>query len=207
MADVKISALPAASSANTTDELPANQAGTTRKVTVHQLHEKFVLARDSNTVLINNSATTTSIYSCTIPANVLAADRTARTYLLGQYWHDVGATATFNLRVGYSTTTMYQDASAALAVSATSRPVVLELYLSNKSATNAQQLGGVVLIGTTAGVTTGWGDLATGGTALSLRGTAAIDSTSAATLEVFVTHSTASVHVSFEKLYAFTELI
>lgn len=37
MADVKISALPAASSAAGTDELPANQSGTTRKVTVNQL--------------------------------------------------------------------------------------------------------------------------------------------------------------------------
>lgn len=36
-ADVKISALPAASSAASTDELPANQSGTTRKVTVAQL--------------------------------------------------------------------------------------------------------------------------------------------------------------------------
>lgn len=33
MADVKISALPAATAANNTDEYPANQAGTTRKVT------------------------------------------------------------------------------------------------------------------------------------------------------------------------------
>ena len=32
MADVKISALPAAASANLTDELQANQAGTTRKL-------------------------------------------------------------------------------------------------------------------------------------------------------------------------------
>lgn len=37
MADVKISALPAASSANAADEYPANQAGTTRKVTGTQL--------------------------------------------------------------------------------------------------------------------------------------------------------------------------
>lgn len=37
MADVKISALPAASSAAGTDEIPSNQSGTTRKVTVNQL--------------------------------------------------------------------------------------------------------------------------------------------------------------------------
>lgn len=36
-ADVKISALPAASSANTTDEYPANQSGTTNKVTGAQI--------------------------------------------------------------------------------------------------------------------------------------------------------------------------
>src|SRR5574337_205292 len=37
MADAKISALPAAAGANDTDELPANQAGTTRKVTRAQV--------------------------------------------------------------------------------------------------------------------------------------------------------------------------
>lgn len=37
MADVQISALPAASSAAGTDEIPANQSGTTRKITVDQL--------------------------------------------------------------------------------------------------------------------------------------------------------------------------
>ena len=208
MADVKISALPAATSANTTDELPANQAGTTRKVTVEQLHEKFVLARDSNTVLVNNSTTTTSIYSCTIPANALAADRTAHTYLLGQYWHSVGASATLTLRVGYSTTTMYQENTTTFTASSTSRPIIIDLYLSNKSATNSQQLGGIVFISGTGGATTGWGDLAASATIVAdIRGTAAIDSTSARTFEVFVTHSTASTLVSFEKLYAFTELI
>lgn len=46
MADVKISALPAASSAATADELPGNQSGTTRKITVGQIATR-VIASDA----------------------------------------------------------------------------------------------------------------------------------------------------------------
>lgn len=48
MADVKISALPAASSAASTDELPANQSGTTRKLTVQKISDFVSAASGGN---------------------------------------------------------------------------------------------------------------------------------------------------------------
>ena len=208
MADVKISALPAASSGNSNDELAANQAGTTRKITLERLHDTYVLGRDMSTVTINNSNNTTSIYSVSIPARALGTNRVARTTILGEYRHTAGTAQTMNVRVGYSTTTMYQDTSAAPTVSANSRPVRLEFDLVNRDATNAQALGGLIIFGGPT-ATTGVGDLATDEVISNtpLRGLAAVDSTSAATFEVFVRLSAASTLVSFNKWYGYTELI
>ena len=208
MADVKISALPAATSATSVNEFPANQAGTTRKVTLDQMHEARVLGRDMSTVTINNSAATTSIYSVTIPARELGTNRIARTIIAGEYRHTAGASQTITIRVGYSTTTLYQDASQGASVSAQSRPVFLQFDLGNRGATNAQVLGGYMSVGAGGGTTTGEGNFGTTALLITpIRGLSAIDSTSAATFEVFVTLSAASTLVSFNKWYGYTELI
>lgn len=59
MADVKISALPAATAISLTDEFPANQAGTTRKITLDQLtgglRRNLVFACSDFFSLIENS--------------------------------------------------------------------------------------------------------------------------------------------------------
>ena len=208
MPDVKISALPAASSGNSVDELAANQAGTTRKVTLEQAHDVYVLGRDASTVTINNSNATTSLYSVRIPARALGTNRVALTKLWGEYRHTAGTAQTVAIRVGYSTTTIYYDLSAAPAVSSSSRPMYMEFYLANRGATNAQVLGGTITFGS-GGATTGEGDLATDEIVSNtpIRGLSAIDSTSAATFEVFARLSAASTLVSFNKWYAYTELV
>ena len=209
MADVKISALPAASSGNSLDELAANQAGTTRKLTLEQVQNSFVLGRDMSTVTINNSTATTSIYSVNIPGRILGTNRVARTIIGGEYRHTAGAAQTVTIRVGYSTTTLYQDVSATNAVSANSRPVHMQFILGNRNATNAQVLNGFVLLGDSGGATTGQGNFGTDEiiAVTPMRGLSAVDSTSNATFEVFVRLSAASTLVSFNKWYAYTELI
>jgi len=207
MADVKISALPAASSAASTDEYAANQVGTSRKVTLQQVHDYYVLGRGGAATNINNSTTTTSIYSVGIPANVMGTNRTVRTRLYGEYWHSAGATATLTVRIGLSTTTLYQDASAALAVSANSRPILWDIDLANLAANNSQALLGKINIGGTGGATTGQGDIAAAGTDTEIRGTSAVDTSSAATLDVFVRHSAASTLITYRHWFGYTELI
>lgn len=207
MADVKISALPVASSLTSGHQFAANQVGTTRSVTLQQIVNYPILGRGGVATNINNSTTTTSIYSVLIPANYMGTDGTVRTRLMGEYWHSAGATATLTLRIGLSTTTMFQDASAALAVSANSRPVWIDVNLRNLGATNSQILGGEVNIGGTGGATTGQGDIAAAGTSGIIRGTAAVDTTSDATLDFFITHSVASTLITYRHWAATSELI
>jgi len=207
MADVKISALPVASSITSGHQFAVNQVGTTRSVTLEQIHDSYILGRGGAATNINNSATTTSIYSVAIPANAMGTGRVVRTKLIGEYWHSAGATATLTFRIGLSTTTLYQDASAALAVSANSRPCWVEVFLANLGATNSQILGGEINIGSTGGATTGQGDLATAGTSALIRGTSAVDTTSAVTLDFFVRHSVASTLISYQHWYGYSELI
>jgi hypothetical protein len=207
VADVKISALPVASSVTSGHQFAMNQVGTTRSVTLQQVLDYVVLGRGGAATAINNSNTTTSIYSVAIPANYMGTNRTVRTKLIGEYWHSVGATATLTVRIGLSTTTMFQDATAALAVSANSRPVWIECNVVNLGATNSQVLGGEINVGGTGGATTGQGDIAAAGTSGVIRGTAAVDTTSAVTLDFFIRHSAASTLITYQHWAGYTELV
>jgi hypothetical protein len=210
MADSTISQLPRVASALTTDIIPLARlsTATTQGITPQILHDYYVLGRGGAATNINNSAVTTSIYSCAIPANVMGTNRTVRTRLNGEFWHSAGGTTTLNIRVGLSTTTMWLDTSAALAVSASSRPVFIDLDLVNLGATNSQALGGVIRIGSP-GATTGQGDLATTAAVVTpITGTAAIDTTaSGVTLDVFIAHSLASTLVTYRHWAGYTELV
>lgn len=66
MADTKISDLPAASAANDTDQLPANQAGTTRRLTVAQIVARVTALAWSG---ITGTPTTLSGYGITDAAS------------------------------------------------------------------------------------------------------------------------------------------
>ena len=209
MADSTISALPRVASPATTMIIPVADVSnsTTNGLSIQSLFATRLIGRDMTVSNINNSAATTSIYSVLIPANSMNSTSVVRTRILGEYWHSAGATATFNLRVGLSTTTMYQDTTAALTVSATSRPVWIQLDLCNSKSTISQVLGGKMEVGAP-GATTGQGDAATAAPIdVVIRGTANVDTGSNATLDVFVTHSVASTLVSFQKWYGYSELL
>jgi hypothetical protein len=186
----------------------ANLSGSsTQGLSIDSLFKTRRIGRDVSAHTLNNSATTTSIYSCKVPANSLGTDGILRTRILGEYWHDVGAAASFNLRIGLSTTTMYQDTTATFTASATSRPVFMQLDLVNNGATNSQVLGGKMEVGAP-GATTGQGDAATAATVdVVIRGTAAVDTTSDSTFDVFIAHSTASAHITYAGFYGYSELL
>lgn len=209
MADSTISALPRVTSPSTTMIIPvANLSGSsTQGLSIDSLFKTRRVGRDVVSANINNSAVTTSIYSVLVPANSLGTDGILRTRILGEYWHSAGATATLMLRIGLSSTTMYQDATAAIAVSANTRPVFLQLDLVNQNSASVQVLGGKMEMGAP-GATTGEGDAATAApTDVVIRGTAAVDTTSNQTFDVFVAHSVASTLVTFRKWYGYSELI
>lgn len=209
MADSTISALPRVASPSTTMIIPiANLSGSsTQGLSIDSLFKTRIIGRDVSSHTINNSATTTSIYSVLIPANSMGTDRIVRTRILGEYWHSAGAVASFNLRVGLSTTTMYQDTTATFAVSATSRPVFINLDLVNNGANNSQILGGKMEVGSP-GATTGQGDAAVAAPVdVVIRGTAAVASSSDMTLDVFIAHSAASLLITYAGFYGYSEII
>lgn len=207
MADAKISAFAAAASGLTTMELAVNNAGTSSKLTVFELLRTRLMGRDCAPTNLNNSTNTTSIYSCTIPANWMGSTGVVRTRLLGEYWHSVGAAASINLRIGLSSTTLYQDTTATMTASADSRPVWISFDIVNLGATNSQVLGGKMEIAAPT-ATTGQGDAATvAPTDVVMRGTAAVDTTSASTLDVFIKHSAASTLITYRHWYGYTELV
>lgn len=209
MADSTIGNLPHAASVGTSVMFPLADlsAASTQRVSLWTMRLTPLIGRDVSAHTINNSATTTSIYSVLIPAASMGTNRIVRTRILGEYWHSAGATATFNLRVGLSSTTMYQDTTSALAVSATSRPVWIQLDLVNNGAANSQVLGGKMEVGSP-GATTGQGDAAVAAPVdVVIRGTAAVNTASDATLDVFIAHSVASTLVTFASFYGYSELI
>lgn len=188
-------------------EIPVNNAGASSKLTVFELLRTRLMGRDCTPTNLNNSTTTTSVYSCTIPANWMGSTGVVRTRMLGEYWHSVGAAASINLRIGLSSTTMYQDTSATFTASADSRPVWITFDIVNLGATNSQVLGGKCEISAPT-ATTGQGDFATAATTdVVIRGTAAVDTTSACTLDVYVKHSAASTLITYRHWYGYTELV
>lgn len=209
MADSSISALPRVASPDTTMIIPiANLSGSsTQGLSIDSLFKTRRVGRDVVSVNINNSAATTSIYSCKIPGNSMGTDGIIRTRILGEYFHQTGAVSSFNLRVGLSTTTMYQDTTATYTVSANSRPVMIMFDVVNQNSQSIQVLGGKMEVGAPT-ATTGEGDAAVAATVdVVMRGTAAVNTASDVTLDVFYTHSVASTLVRFTKFYGYSELI
>ena len=128
MSTVKISELPAASSAAGTDELPANQSGTTRKVTRAQLVAGLATLTGTETLanktaekLIINDGYTEEVFAISDGATVNLDPNNGSI----QTW-TLGASRTpgqANWNAGQSITLMINDSASAFTVTWTSVPV------------------------------------------------------------------------------------
>ena len=128
MSTVKISELPAASSAAGTDELPTNQAGTTRKVTRAQLVAGLATLTGTETLanktaekLIINDGYTEEVFAISDGATVNLDPNNGSI----QTW-TLGASRTpgqANWNAGQSITLMINDSASAFTVTWTSVPV------------------------------------------------------------------------------------
>lgn len=151
-------------------------------------------------VTIVNTVTETSIFSESIPANALGTARGLLITCGGDLQNNSGGTASITLKIKLGATTIYDSGtSATMASNVTFRAWSLWFILANKSATNSQDMVGAFLLGGTASPpTTGVGGLAASGPIMGpIKGTAAEDTTSAKTLDVTITLSTASANYSF----------
>ena len=156
---------------------------------------------------VTNTVTETSIYSFSLPANTLATGRAVRLWIHGDALFNVVAVSSFTLKVKLGATTLYDDATVALANSATRCPVWFNFVVAANGAASLQTLGGRAAIGSRTGTTTGLGDLATDevNAAAEVYGTSAEDGTTALTLNVTITLDGATTTRSFRKQYACLE--
>lgn len=170
-------------------------------------HEGNVLARAGNATIFSNTSAEQTLFSYTVPAGLLRTDRALRFTCLWNYLNNTGANRTFTLRVKLGATTLYADATVAIATSATIRPVFLDIVLGNADATNDQALGGRIDIANVAATTSGLGDLATASTPRLFGGSAAEDSTADLVFAVTLQASNASNSHTATRRLATLELL
>lgn len=204
MADSKISALADGGPAQPLDELVIARSGANNKLDVEDL--VGVQNQVATDVTVVNTTTETSIYSYSVPAATLDTNRLLRLTIFGDILANSG-TPNLTVRVKFGGTTIYADATANFSASATRRPFFFQILLAGDGATNAQVLGGWLFVGAIGTATTGTGDLGVDenqGVA-PIANTAALDQTSAQTLDVTVQWSAANASVECRAKHAVLE--
>ena len=163
------------------------------------------------TLDINNTTTETDLVSYTVPANTLATNNSLRVTVIADAMNNAVGTFTSTVRIKYGATTLFDDVALAWVASAATRyPIVMNLTLFARNATNSQGLGGQIAIGVRGGATTGTGELATdeiAGNAILIGANASEDSTASKVLAITVQHSVAATTKSFRRLYSVIEQV
>lgn len=152
-----------------------------------------VIDRVSTNLTVTATVTETTIYSFSVPANALGANGLLHVVCGGTFVTSA-AIATYTLRIKFGGTTIYEDASPSVALSAVLRAFSYDLWLTNRASVSAQIGWGTVGLSVPTTATIGTGSLTTvaagGGPIVMLAGT--VDTTSAATFSITVQHSTAA---------------
>lgn len=152
-----------------------------------------VIARNATELSVSTSASKTTVWSFTVPANKLGTDKTLAIELGGKAQFNSG-TPTLTVTVEYGGTTLYADVCTGQTAAAGVRAWFLNLNLSAHGATNSQVLTGMLAMGPPGGATTGNGDIAAAiasatGFNAPIYGTSAEDSTADKTLTISFTMS------------------
>jgi hypothetical protein len=147
-------------------------------------------------VTVTNTAAETSVYSFSVPGNLLSTNRSIRVVMHGTYLNNSAATRTIRLRLKYGATTVCDKTSATNAASATTADFWAEFVLSNTGTTNSQEAVMNLAIDRAGAYISPIIDT----------GVATEDSTAAKTLDITVTHSTNNASLTFTKLGAYAVL-
>lgn len=227
MADTKISGLTEDATGAIGDFLESldisdtsmDAAGTNKKLKFETLAKLLadwrVVDRESSPNDIVNVATEQTLYSVTVPGNLLATERGVRLTLIGDYLNSSGSTKTLQVKVKYGATTLFDDVTGTIATNAARRELRIQIDLFNQGATNDQIMGGLLALSAVTAATTGRGAIdstafsnATGGTTWwPIGGDSAEDSTADKTLVVTAQHSVAHASTSIRRMMATLELI
>lgn len=156
-----------------------------------------VINRNTTTVTVANTTTETSIYSFSVPANLMGTNRALHVKLFGTFLNNTILTSdVLTLTVKLGGTTIATKNSSTIATSATTGDVYVEVIIANIGTANNQR--GVLSMTIDEGGLVSVNSVGTG--------TGAVDTTNAQTLDITVTHSAAGVNTSFTKQHAYTIL-
>lgn len=171
-----------------------SMSGTTLSASGGSWVSGLLFTTTASTKNIDNSTAETSIFSGTVPGGTLGTQGCVHVVASGIWLNNSGSNATFTLKIKYGATTLFEDVSATLTSTGFTRTWQLEFRLFADNSTSAQRLAGTIAMGTAAGVTTGYGDIA-GTVSMGnppFGGTSAEDSTANKTLDVTITLSLAN---------------
>lgn len=170
-----------------------------------------VLAREVTLINIVSDASETNIFNQTVAANRMETNRMLRLSIFGDFLNNSGGTSAPTIKVKVGGTTIYDDATFAMAAGANRFPVRMQFEFAMQNATNTMHLSGVVGIGNAGGATTGIGNLATDESnvdaEVSSGGTFTRDTTSSFAVVVTWTNSASDANISFRRQYAVLELV
>lgn len=164
--------------------------------------------RSSSTTTVSNTTTETSVYSYSVPADALGSTGALRVTLFGTYTNTSGSNRTVTVKIKLGSTTLYQDVTGNLSSNTDSRAVQFSFLLMNTASASSQKLTGNLRFGNAGATTSGTGNLGTTATTdAPIYGSASEDTTSAKTLNVTVTHSSAATTISFVRQAVIAELL
>lgn len=156
-------------------------------------------------VSITNSSTETSIYSATIPAQMIRSNGMISVHIAGEYLNDSGSSRSLGFVVKLGSTTLHASSIASLGNSANKRVWVvnMNIYPNNNSSSN-QYMTGVFQMSQDATPTTGIGEISTDEVAANspFGGSSSESIASGLTLDVRFKHSTAHASLTITKKIA-----
>ncbi len=163
----------------------------------------------TSTIVASATNTEQTLYSYTIPANMLGTDRIVKMTVLGAYKNNSGTNQTLRVRYKFGGTTVWNDVTANAANSSQERGFRFEFWIANQGVANSQTGAGTAFIGGTGTSTNGSGDLGSDETLADAHitfGDPAINTTSATSMEITVQMSTSNSGASVRQDLAYVEL-
>jgi len=155
-----------------------------------------IQVKDTTEVQVNNTTTETTAYTQSITGNLLGAFGMLRIKLFGKILNNSGGSANLTINLKYGATTIATLLKSIPADSTNLYGLLLEAFIANTGATNAQK-GGFAVSGASLN----------NGLNFGAYGTATEDSTANKTLTITVTWGTANASLTFFKEAVAIELL
>jgi len=158
-----------------------------------------VLSRDASEQTVSNSTTETTVFTYTVPAGTMGTSQQLRFIAYGTYLNNSGSDGGITWRLKLGGTTFATLGITPLTTSASNRGWVLEGYISNQGAANAQRSHAIVRIS----AADADGDSAARGAQIhSFKNSLTIDTSANADFVLTVDHDNADANISITTNYA-----